>query len=263
MASAVPARTTPELIYLQIKWASLMSYGLTVELLSEVLPLDRRLDTRSVRRQLHRVAERLDEELGPERQPGEGWTHGPASDAPRPDLPLTVGIDGGFVHAREGTNRKAGWFEVIAGKSLPETGSSKCFAFVQRYDNKPRRRLYATLESQGFQAHQEITFISDGGESVRGVQRNLHPEAEYLLDWFHVTMRITVMRQMAKALVREGDPMVAADADRQLERLTWFLWHGNVYRALEAIEDLVDEVNSADDSPTREKLAKAVEEFHG
>jgi hypothetical protein len=47
--------------------------------------------------------------------------------------------------------------------------------------------------------------------------------------WFHVTMRITVMRQMAKALVREGDPMVAADAGRQLERLKWFLWHGNVY----------------------------------
>jgi hypothetical protein len=27
---------------------------------------------------------------------------------------------GGYVHARDGDNRKAGWFEVIVGKSLPE-----------------------------------------------------------------------------------------------------------------------------------------------
>ena len=39
---------------------------------------------------------------------------------PDPDPPLTVGIDGGYVHGRDGENRKAGWFEVIAGKSMPE-----------------------------------------------------------------------------------------------------------------------------------------------
>lgn len=31
--------TAPELQYLQAKWASLMSYGLTVDLLEEVLPI--------------------------------------------------------------------------------------------------------------------------------------------------------------------------------------------------------------------------------
>lgn len=36
---------------------------------------------------------------------------------PRPDLPLTVGLDGGYVHAREGEDRKAGCFEVVVGKS--------------------------------------------------------------------------------------------------------------------------------------------------
>ncbi len=53
---------------------------------------------------------------------------------PRPDGRITVGLDGGYVHAREGDNRKAGWFEVIAGKSVTWDGGAKSFEFVHQYD---------------------------------------------------------------------------------------------------------------------------------
>ena len=75
---------------------------------------------------------------------------------PIPNGPLTVGIDGGYVRAQG----KQGWFEVIAGKSLlaftrgeesQAPVSSKCFAFVQTYDQKPKRRLFEVLQSQGHQ----------------------------------------------------------------------------------------------------------------
>jgi hypothetical protein len=39
LAERLPERTAPEFSYLQAKWAALMSYGLTVDLLEEVLPL--------------------------------------------------------------------------------------------------------------------------------------------------------------------------------------------------------------------------------
>jgi hypothetical protein len=48
-----------------------------------------------------------------------------------------------------------------------------------------------------------VTFLSDGGDDVRQVQQYLNPEAEYWLDWFHITMRITVMKQMARGLAKE------------------------------------------------------------
>ncbi len=32
------------------------------------------------------------------------------------------------------------------------------------YDDKPKRRLYDLLQSQGLQFNQDITFLSDGGE---------------------------------------------------------------------------------------------------
>ena len=50
------------------------------------------------------------------------------------------------------------------------------------------------------QPNQQLAFLSDGGEDVRNVQLYLHPEAEHLLDWFHLTMRVTVLKQMAKGL---------------------------------------------------------------
>jgi len=73
-----------------------------------------------------------------------------------------------------------------------------------------------------------LTFLTDGGGDVRDLPLYLNPQAEHLIDWFHVTMRLTVMGQMAKSL--EGKE--AAEVGAQLERLKWFLWHGNVFRGV-------------------------------
>jgi len=59
---------------------------------------------------------------------------------PPPAPPLTVGLDGGYVHAKDQKSRTEGWFEVIAGKSVDADGGAKCFAFVNKYDQKPKRR---------------------------------------------------------------------------------------------------------------------------
>ena len=81
-----------------------------------------------------------------------------------------MGIDGGYVRA----THKQGWFEVvIAGKSVVafrrgEVPSAKCFWFVQTYDEKPRRRLWELMKSQGMQENQQAVFMSDGGEMSVG-----------------------------------------------------------------------------------------------
>lgn len=166
---------------------------------------------------------------------------------------------------------------MIAGKSIlafrrdddqPEA-SSKCFAFVQTYDEKPKHRLFELLRSQGMQANQQIEFLSDGGETVRDLQRYLSPEAEHLLDWFHLTMRLATMTQTAKGLPdMMGEEEVLPLRDevvRQLERLKWFLWHGNVFQALKVLRvvefDLEGAVYENGDAMAR-KLYKAVQEFY-
>lgn len=182
LVQRLPERMTPEFKYLQTKWASLMSYGLTVNILEEVLPLQ--CSATSLKRHTHDVADRLVEELVTE---DETWLYGIPmmwDQMPEPEPPLTVGIDGGYVHARDGDNRKAGWFEVIVGKNMPEAGDNKRFAFVHQHEEKPRRHLVNTLKSQGLSMRQSITFLSDGGDTVRHLQDLVAPYSEHILDWF-------------------------------------------------------------------------------
>ena len=71
---------------------------------------------------------------------------------------------------------------------------------MQTYDEKPKRRVFEVMNGQGLQSNQLVTFLSDGGDDVREVQQYLSAESEHYLDWFHITMRITVMKQLAKGL---------------------------------------------------------------
>jgi hypothetical protein len=276
LAALLPERTTPDLLYLETKWAALMSYGLTGKLLQDVLPLDEPLHAVTIRNHVFAVAERLEDALGEEHWSFIDECPAEVAALPIPHGPLTVGIDGGYVKAPG----EQGAFEVIAGKSLlafhrgeeaQKPVSSKCFAFVQTYDQKPKRRLFEILQSQGHQLNQQITFLSDGGDTVRDLQLYLNPHAEHLLDWFHVTMRLTVMQQTAKSLpeTTQDEEMtyeVQAPVIKALERLKWFLWHGNVYQALQVIQtiegDLEVAVVMTSGDGTARKLLKVVEEFH-
>ncbi len=58
---------------------------------------------------------------------------------------------------------------------------------------------------QDFMVAQHVEFMSDGGEDVRQVQTYLHPGSEHWIDWFHITMRITVLQQRTKSLQGEGN----------------------------------------------------------
>ncbi len=167
LAERLPERTAPELAYLESKFAALMSYGLTVELLAEVLPLGEELARTSVRRQVQRVAERAEGELGDEQFAFIEGCQRDWNELPRPDPPLTVGLDGGYVHACHPRSRTEGWFEVIVGKSQPDEGAAKRFAYVATYDAKPKRRLFETLKSQGLQMNQQVTFLTDDGDTMR------------------------------------------------------------------------------------------------
>jgi hypothetical protein len=279
LQTLLPEHTSPEMLYLEVKWSSLLPYAVSCDLLHDVLPVNEKLSAVTIRNHLFEVAERMEKELGEERPSLIEGCEQDGEQLPLPDGPLTVGLDGGFVRARH----KRGCFEVIAGKSVlefkrqaPEAEKSrKCFGFVQTYDTKPRRRIFELLKSQGLAMNQQVTFLSDGGDDVRQVQQYLNPEAEYWLDWFHITMRITVMKQMSKGLAKEVKAPAETDSEpaaappgksieNELQSLKWNLWHGNVERALERIEDLQWDLElTAGDSENRDKLLKQLREFDG
>jgi hypothetical protein len=178
---------------------------------------------------------------------------------------MTVGIDGGYVRAAH----KEGCFEVIAGRSVvafrraeeDTVPRSKCFGFVQTYDQKPRRRLWELMKSQGMTENQPVVFMSDGGEDVRRVQAYLHPHSEHVIDWFHITMRLTVLQQQTKSLKAE-QAEAGALVSKQVESVKHLLWHGNVEEVLERLANLLIDLDLIrKHAATAERLAGGVAEF--
>jgi hypothetical protein len=106
LAAILPQRSTPELSYLQARFAGLVSYGISADLLGEVLPLGRALHASTVRRQVQATAQRLEDELGDERSSFIDTCPRDREELPRPRLPLVVGLDGGYVHSESGKNRE-------------------------------------------------------------------------------------------------------------------------------------------------------------
>ena len=231
---------------------------MTAKLLEEVLPLESH--SSSVFNNIQKISTRLESELGEEKGMFIEGCERDWNKLKRPEAPVTVSLDGGYVHAREGDNRKAGWFEIIVGKSIQEGHESKRFGYVTDYEKKPKRRLYEMLHNQGLQPNQDITFLTDGGDTVRDLPLFLSPRSEHILDWVHVTMRITVIRQISKGVMGED----LSDFEKEIDRIKWFLWHGNTFKALDTLESLELDLGVFSENKVHKKhnLWKAVSEFY-
>ena len=70
-------------------------------------------------------------------------------------------------------------------------------------------------------------------------------------------MRITVLNQMAKGVPVQDK---GEGFEKELERVKWFLWHGNVYKALQVLEDLEWDID-VEASCEAQKLARTLHEF--
>jgi hypothetical protein len=257
----------PELLYMEAKWSSLVSYGLSLDALQDFLPLDLSLDVKTVRYDTLKVAKRLEAELGEEQA---SFIEGEPRDwdlLPLPEGSFTVGIDGGYLRNWVDKKHK---FEVIVGKSIlsfeeaeaeDRTPSLKRFGFVQTLDTKSKRRLYEVLQSQDLQMNQAITFLSDGDDTLRQLQWEMSPKATHILDWFHLTMKLTVLGQYGKGLV-QCEAVLGEQIQDQIERLKWSLWHGQVDKALGKIDDLETSIEPFSETYARfAQLVKALSEL--
>lgn len=134
LVNLLNSRTSPELLYLESKFASLMSYGLSVKFLEELLPVEGEINTTAVRKNLQICAQRLKKELGDEKRVYIEGCQRDWDKLPQPNLPLIVGMDGGYVRFYNKKTKTSGNFEVIVGKSIKNDKSAKLFGGVYHYD---------------------------------------------------------------------------------------------------------------------------------
>ncbi|HET6469714.1 MAG TPA: ISKra4 family transposase, partial [Geminicoccaceae bacterium] len=250
--------TAPERLYLETRWASLVPYAATAELLADVLPIGATINATTIRAHVLRVAERAEAELGEERPCF--IDGGPADwqELPPPEGRIVVGLDGGYVRD---WREKISNFEVIVGRSMPEDRAPRYLGLVHGHDRKPKRRLVDILRSQGLQPNQGVTFLTDGGDEIKALTELISPCGEHVLDWFHIAMRLTVLGQYAKGVAQVD----AAEGTRLLDdlgRLKWRLWHGDIHRAVAELGDLADDVDGLELAyPNLGRFRRAMHEF--
>jgi hypothetical protein len=254
----LPGHVAPERLYLEARWASLVPYAAAAGLLADVLPVASGTNATTLRQHVLRVAERAEGELGKEQSSFIDGCPAEWAELPIPEGRIVVGLDGGYI--RDWDDRKAN-FELIVGRSMPDDRDPRYVGLVHGYDRKPKRRLFELLKAQGLQANQDVTFLTDGGEEVRSLTELVTPEAEHVLDWFHIAMRLTVLEQYARG-VAHHDADEGARLLRELERTKWLLWHGNGHRARQHANDLRDDVKGLEmDYPHLGKFARSAQEF--
>ena len=112
---------------------------------------------------------------------------------------------------------------------------------MQEVDAKPRRCVFEVLRSQGLQANQQVEFFTDGAPVLRSLTSYLSAESSHILDWFHLTMRLTVLHQYALG-VAQVDAAGGKALQDGLHSIKWHLWHGNAERAVEKIMNLDDTI---------------------
>jgi hypothetical protein len=69
------------------------------------------------------------------------------------------------------------------------------------------------------------------------------------------------MSQLAKTVEADDQPNLNAEIEKELKRLKWNLWHGNIHKALQIVEDLEYDLELEENSQEHQKLLKAVREF--
>jgi hypothetical protein len=200
--------------------STLLPFGKVADFLGELLPLSARATAGTVRNRTMKVGKRL-------QKSAEVLATGSSN---RPCKELIVGLDGGYVGNRH--QRPERNFEVIAGKALDGDGQATRFAFARKGGPEAMSAVDLAMRQCGVTETTSITLLTDGDVGLRAVQQQVAPEAEHVLDWFHIAMRPTNLQQVAKGVNALTDGGVRRHALDELERAKWRFWNGHRIRGL-------------------------------
>ncbi|MHB1712933.1 MAG: ISKra4 family transposase, partial [Acidimicrobiales bacterium] len=217
---------TPELRYLTAKMAALLPFRKTAELLGEFLPLSAQATASTVRNRTMKVGRRL--------QKSAEVLATAASNEPCKEL--VVGFDGGYVRNRH--RRPERNFEVVAGKALDHDGHATCFAFVRNGGSEAVSAVGLALRHCGVNEATSVTVLTDGDAGLRAIHQQVAPQAEHVLDWFHIAMRFTNLQQLAKGINAIVDGGARSHALAEIERAKWRLWNGLAERGIVGLAHL-------------------------
>ena len=242
---------TPELRYLTAKMAALLPFRKVADFLDELLPLSARATASTVRNRTMKVGRRL--------QKSAELLATAASVGPCQQL--VVGFDGGYVRNRH--QRPERNFEVVAGKALDGDGNATRFAFVRNGGSEAVSSVGLALRRCGVNESTSVTVLTDGDAGLRAIHQQVAPDADHILDWFHIAMRFTNLQQLAKGINSVADGGKRSHALAEIDRAKWRLWNGLTERGIIGLVRLEQwaRAECLDHIPSLSKLARMLSDM--
>lgn len=241
-----PDRATPELMELTARLGSMMPYREAAKMLHEFLPIDATETHATVRKRTIKIGEQLDDQIL-----HEAWSELQDTGERRQlemELPgdrrkeFVISID--TAHIRSAERNSARNFELVVarcGRGGRGDAGGRYFVTGSTRQSAIRDRTLHALQKQGYKGFGDVVVISDGAEILKRLPRAMPKPTTHIIDWFHISMKIQPMQQIADHLARQqfggfGDPNTIS---RDVRAIKWRLWHGRVDRAIADIEVLL------------------------
>ena len=215
--------------FIQSQLAATIPYARTAELLGHLLPVTAGNASSTVRRHTLGVGQRLDAML---QEPVDTISIVQT----QADPVTVVGLDSGYV--RDCRSRSASSFEIVVGRILSKNKGSRSLGFVRTLecDRVAGERLKQRLREYDTTT-ETVTAMTDGDTGLRGLILSALPQAKPILDWFHLTRRLTVLKRVlyGEEAIDQFETLYHDRLCRHLESLKWRLWHGYRRGALNRI----------------------------
>lgn len=257
LGRALPARVTPELQYLQAKWAAYLPYRQVTELLKELLPLDKGTSYGATRRRVRDVGTALDIEI--EREIASQPKTTVVEDQTRQCASVAfVSVDSAWVthrsspKSREAARAYARMFSpwskacpqerhvnIVAGRATFVGRAPRVYAYVHKQVKSAAGRLDQFLARSGVEPHERVSVISDdAGEFVKAVAGSQLARGR-ILDWFHIAMKFKAAENSVRGSATI-EPLERAAVENEIRSTKWLVWHGKGGKSTARLKALDD-----------------------
>lgn len=112
---------------------------------------------------------------------------------------------------------------MIVGPVVGHAARSRSLGLVHTFESTScsRERIRQRV-AEGGVSPERMTLFTDGDSGLRDLQRDVLPEATHVLDWYHLTRKLAVIKQL----------LLGEDGIRQLPTR----YHDRLYRASSALK---------------------------
>ncbi len=234
LAMHLAQRTHPELLYLQARWASAMSYERAAKLLGDVLPLGAAPGSSSIKAHVRAAGQALATEA--EEHGEHFFAQQPLKfpDSPTEPAAHVLELDAAYVRAIPERCGGRSTFGIVTGRLIKPEGASGWHAYVIDETINSLTQLHGFLDRQGVALDTPMAIITDGGADVGTPTILPWRPVQVILDWFHISMRFEHILQRLRGLCNSA-PKPSAMLLRYAESAKWRLWHGRADGSLKRL----------------------------